>query len=30
VIEYSLSDEEQKALETSAEHVRETIAALKI
>ncbi|MFN2147280.1 MAG: malate dehydrogenase [Anaerolineales bacterium] len=30
VIEYSLSEEEQKALEVSAEHVRETIAALKI
>lgn len=30
VIEYSLSDEEQKALEASAQHVRETIAALKI
>jgi malate dehydrogenase len=30
VIEYSLSDEEQNALEASAEHVRETIAALKI
>jgi malate dehydrogenase len=30
VIEYSLSDEEQKALEASAEHVRETIAALKL
>ncbi|MEJ2010770.1 MAG: malate dehydrogenase [Anaerolineales bacterium] len=30
VIEYSLSDDEQNALEASAQHVRETIAALKI
>jgi malate dehydrogenase len=30
VIEYSLSAEEQSALEQSAEHVRETIEALKI
>lgn len=30
VIEYSLSDEEQLALEKSANHVRETISALKI
>ncbi len=29
VIEYSLSEAEQRALEESAEHVRETIAALK-
>jgi len=30
VIEYALSEEEQKALEASAAHVRETIEALKI
>ena len=30
VIEYSLNEKEQQALEASAEHVRETIAALKI
>ena len=30
VIEYSLSDDEQRALEESADHVRETISVLKI
>lgn len=30
IIEYSLSDDEQRALEESADHVRETISALKI
>ena len=29
VIEYSLSPEEQEALQQSADHVRETIEALK-
>jgi malate dehydrogenase len=29
IIEVELNDEEKAALETSAEHVRETVAALK-